>query len=378
MLFNKLRVERYLSLLFLTSTLNANYLSNDFRDKSNKFYLSNTTDLVSNQLTLKTFDNKWQKLPNYTIDNKIFGYTNTQAYYTFNNFTIGLFKRKIVDLEVNDGFIETWYKIENDFSGLLSNETIGSTIDDVSIKGNASFLDTNGIFISKIYRYYDNLFNIRLNYFKAKDFQYLDIYGQNSNTFNMGFDYYYASKNRISKDKDHDDTYSGEGYGFDLEYIYAHNKYYFYTGIFNIGASIHWKNITKMHYDFDSGYRYIGADGLWKYKDSSKTSFGTGYYKYNTTFVQDLPMYLKSTFDYCLNNNNYNIGINLDYYKNDIYSEPYITMKLLDKLYTRIGYLLENKISIFGLKYKDYYIEVSNKLGSSDNTVLSGGFKIYY
>jgi hypothetical protein len=161
------------------------------------------------------------------------------------------------------------------------------------------------------------------------------------------------------------------GYGMDIEYIYRKNKLYFYGGIFNIGSFIKWKNITYMHYDFNSQMIYMGEDGYNHYRP-----FASGYYKYNIDFKQKIPMYYKTTIDYKLDDI-YNIGLNTDFYSNNSYNELYFTTLLLSSK-IKVGYIYENRNIICGINYYNFQFELSNKFGSNHQTVFKGAYKIAF
>jgi hypothetical protein len=361
----------FLFLFTISYGSSIDYFSNDFRDKNNTIYLTNQTDIKSNKLNIKVFDNKWINLPSHIKSNSIFGYMNFEAYYTFNNIKLGIMQRKSIDLKVNEGFMQTWDNIDDGFTGLLNQNSIGNSIDNINIKGSVDYIYTKGIFLQKVMNYHNHSVSTRFNYFNGKDMQYLNINGDNNKHFKMSLDYYYTKKNRISKNTDHQDNFNGVGYGMDIEYIYRKNKLYFYGGIFNIGSFIKWKNITYMHYDFNSQMIYMGEDGYNHYRP-----FASGYYKYNIDFKQKIPMYYKTTIDYKLDDI-YNIGLNTDFYSNNSYNELYFTTLLLSSK-IKVGYIYENRNIICGINYYNFQFELSNKFGSNHQTVFKGAYKIAF
>ena len=71
------------------------------------------------------------------------------------------------------------------------------------------------------------------------------------------------------------------------------------------------------------------------------------------------------------------MGLNSSLYDESLYNEIYIVNKY-NKIVFKYGYLFENKNAIFGIKYKRYQFEISNKFDSSDETSFYGNFKIEF
>jgi hypothetical protein len=327
-------------------------------------------DIKSNSLEINLFDNKWSSIPQHEKENHVIGDIYFDTHYIKDDIKIGIFRQKNIDISMNSGFIQTLYYSSNDFSTLLNSNNIGSEITSKNIEANANYFDTKGMYIEKKFDL-DSKHTIKTKFklYKAKDIQYLNLQGSNDNRFLMSFDYYYSKTNKISKNNNHDNNYSGQGYGLDLEYIYKNNDLYFNFGIFNINSYINWKSITHMYYDFDSQTVYKGDDGFNHIKP-----FGVGYYKYNIDYKQKIPIKYKVILDYKIDNS-ISIGDNIDFDKNIMFNEIYIQKEYINNLNTKIGYIYELQNIIFGLKYKTYSIEISNDIKTS-NRVIRVGFKV--
>ena len=355
--------------LCITNLYSVEYFENDFRDNTNKFYTTSSTDIKSNKLNIKDFSHKWDKLPIYKESNQFYGNSDFKIYYTFSKFNFGLLHRETLNGYMNDGFIKTWYQIENNFSGLLSNNSIGAGIGNVEIDGLVNYFKSSGLYVQKVIRKSNHYFSGKLNFLYGKELQDLKVVGKNTtDRFLLSFDYYYSESNRITK-FEKENQFKGYGASIDLEYIYKNDDLYLYIGALDLGGFIQWDGITFMHYDFDSKVIYKGLDGYNHYKP-----FGTGFYKYDRKYVQKILPTYKTSIDYKVNNI-FNIGLNTSLFDDSFYNETYITSKT-DNFALKVGYLVENKNLVIGCKYKDFMIELSNKLGSSDVKTFTAEYKI--
>jgi len=347
------------------------YLANDFRDKEHTTHLRGKIDLKSDSLPLDIFEDDWDSLPSHSKTNSAFGGTYFDLYYNFYDIKLGLFQEKDLNLNINDGFIQTWYGASNDFTILLNKTTIGDEIDYLPIKGEANYYYTKGLYLQKILRLTNKqYFSLKAKLYDAKDMQVIKVNGSNSNKqFKLSVDYYFSNKNMLIKEKFQDDQYSGKGYGFDLEYIYNNDYLYIYAGILNIRSHINWNSITHFQAEFDSNFGY---DEQNNYKP-----FGTKSYTHDINYKQKIPIYYKTTIDYKLNKS-ISIGDNINGYK-DIYFNEFYTNFKINKYRYKLGYIYESKNIIFGALFEDIkfydtklnniYLEISNKYGTSTKTI---------
>ncbi len=361
--------------LLTTQSYASSYLQNDFRDEIGKTNFQIYVDGKTEQLPLNLFDDTWDQLPKHNEENSAFGTLYNSLDHTYENFTVGIYQEKNINVNFNDGFINTWFLANQNFAKLLTKTTIGAELNKEIIKAKGEYYYVQGIYFQKIVVPSSNQWlSLKTNLIYGKELQSLNVNGSNSNQrFLLSFDYFYNYKNVISKNKDNLDTDNGLGYGFDVEYIYEKNNLYLYGGLFNLGGKIYWKDITKMHYDFDSKQIYIGDDGYNHLKP-----FGVGYYEFHTNYTQKLPLYYKATIDYKLNDT-FSLGNNLNGYSNIVFNEPYTSVKIGNTIY-KLGYVLGNddatfgvmfeKINLFGAKIKNLNLEVSNKFGSGNDTMM--------
>ena len=310
-------------------------------------------------------------MPEHQENNTAFGSIYFDLYYNFKDFKIGVFEERTTAIEMNNGFIETWYKADKDFNVLLHKSDIGSEISYDSILGEANYYHTRGIYIQKVFslgKY--NFLAVKLKYNLAKDIQYLQLNGYNTqNQFQASFDYYYSDENYISHNNMHDKDYKGSGFGLDIEYIFNYKKFYFYAGLLNIKSYIKWKSITKMHYDFDSVTVYKGSDGY-----NHRKPFGSGKYSYDVDYRQKLPMFYHSAINYEINDY-LSIGDNLEGYRSTTFNEIYLNTKILNSRY-KIGYIYEAKNLTFGAYFNHLKVEISNRFSYS-NKLLQAKITLY-
>lgn len=353
------------ALLFLLSnSVNASYLKNDFRDDANTTHVRGFVELLSDKLVPNIFEKEWQEMPSHNKQNNAFGEVYFDIYHNFTNFKFGILREQKLKTTINDGFIQTWYYAEKDFTTLLSKSDIGDNLDTIDIEANLNYYDTDGLFIQKIIPFEEHHFlSIKIKFYSATEMQYLDLKGYNSSSrFELGYDYYYAQKNYISKNEDNNKIYTGLGFGVDLEYIYNDDSFYIYGGILNIGSFIEWKNITLMHYDFDSSTKYLGEDGYYHLK-----AFGIGYYKFDVDYRQKIPMQYRASLDYSVNDD-FSLGSNSSGYKDVIFNELYMTHSIYGDRY-KVGYMIETENASFGAYFKYISLEISNNFEMSFRSI---------
>ncbi len=325
-------------------------------------------DLKSDSLKLNTFDKKWQTLPKHQNKNSAIAKLSYRIDYKRGSYKLSFFKKRELEMMVNDGFIQTWYEVDKNFNKLLRSEDIGKKIPKFNIIGWLNYYDIKGVALQKSFFYKNHNFFITANLFKAKDMQYLRVCGKNSKYFKTSFDYYYSNKNYISKNKNHDNIYSGKGWGVDISYLYKSLKYTFFISVLNINSFIDWKSITFMHYDFNSNTIYKGSDGY-----NHKKPFGKGYYKYNIDYKQKIPIQKKIIFEYKIKENII-IGDKLELYKQVNFNQIYTQFNYHNISY-KVGALYKDRVLLFGIKYKYFYIDISNNL-NTNNRVISCFLKI--
>ena len=371
------RKEGVLTLSFFLFSLNIyanDYLKYNFIEKKDTYILSGQIDGYSSSLPFDIFEKDWDSLPSDKKINKAYGKIYFDLGYNSNyDLKVGIFSQKEAYLELNDGFINTWYSATKDWTTLVNKKTF-SDIPSIPIDGYGNYSYTKGIYLQKVLKLSNkHHISAKAKFFAGEQMQDIKTYGYNSETrFNLLVDYYYTDKNIITKSEQHDDSFSGYGYGFDLEYIYQDDRFYIYTGILNIGASIDWDSITYMHYEFDS-------DNLSKYDPDHpqvKLPLASGYYKFDISYSQKLPRYYKGIVDYKIDDM-VSIGDSLFYYDKDLISNELYTSLNLKNSFYKLGYFYENKVVNFGYGYKNINIEVSNKFGTS-NTILNGSYKISF
>ncbi len=293
------------------------------------------------------------------------------THYINDDINIGIFRQKSIDISMNSGFIQTLYYSSNDFSTLLNSNNIGNDLTSQTIDANLNYADIQGIFFEKKFDLNSkHSIKTKIKLYQAKNIQYLNVKGSNNNRFVMSFDYYYSQNNIISKNNNHNDNYSGLGYGVDLEYAYRDDNFYFCLNALNINTYIDWNSITKMHYDFDSQTIYMGDDGFNHIK-----AFGIGYYEYDIDYKQKIPIRYKAILEYKIDNS-ISVGDKLDV-NNSIYNELYIKKNYNSSFDVKFGYIYELKNMILGISYKNLAVEISNGFNSS-NRIIKAGFKVNF
>ncbi|MEA2050160.1 MAG: hypothetical protein U9O56_05465 [Campylobacterota bacterium] len=350
----------------------AEYLKNDFRDIDNSINISGYTNIKSDSLDIDIFDDKWLTMPKHNKTNNAYGDIYFEGSYHLDDIKIGVFHEKSINLNANDGFIQTWFYATKDFNTLLNKDDIGDYITNTTIDGDASYYIANGIYIQKIFNpTKKHYFSSKLKLLKGSELQSLAVTGENAEQFEMSFDYYYSDKNHISKNKRFDNSENGIGYAIDLEYIYNDEKLYFHAGFYNIHSFLYWKDIEFMHYDFNGQTIYIGDDG---YKHSRP--FGSGYYRYDIDYKQKLPLYYRSTLNYKINNI-ISIGDSMEGYNDIVFNQLYIKTKINKNHSFKTGYIYETKNIIFGVDFKYISLECMYNFAMNEK-VLVGGYKIKF
>lgn len=322
-------------------------------------------DPKSNKLLFNVFDHNWDTIPEHEKENYAFGVTYADLYYSFDSYKIGVFWQKTAVIDMDEGFLETWYYADKDFNTLLHKEDIGSNFQPAHIGGEANYYDSYGIYLQKVYTINKNNFlSLKLKMHYPKVMQYLSVSGYNTQSrFVGGFDYYYSDENYISKSLEKPQNPKGYGYGVDLEYIYKQEDLYIYAGLLNIGGRIHWSGLTKMHYDFDSKTIYKGSDGFNHLKP-----FGSGRYEYDVSYIQKMPLFYKASLDYQLNDS-VSVGNNLAGQEKNVFNEPYVTCKVLQTRF-KLGYIYKADTVVFGFFMNHLKLELSNKLGPSNKAII--------
>jgi len=354
------------ALLFAPLSLFGNtFLENDFRDYNATYHFQAHLDAKSNKLAFNTFEQEWIDPPPHKEENRAFGNLSFSAFISLESWRIGAFNQKISQIFVNDGFIQTWHRAEKDFWILLGMSDINQQIGNVPIEGDGVYISSSGLFLQKVLSMDSkNHFAIKTKLHIADDLQSIKASGLSTDEkFEGSFDYYYAEKNFISKRSDRDDS-KGLGYSVDVEYIYDDDTFYFYLGAFNLHSFIYYKDVTLMHYDFDSETIYVGEDGYNHYKP-----FGVGYYKENSTLKQKIPHFYKSSFNYVYNDQ-ISLGNNLDLYDGVYYNEPYVNVKIGNGRY-KVGCVIENQEFVFGAYFKNLALGISNSFGLGNDMIAA-------
>jgi len=278
---------------------------------------------------------------NIENDKFIFGYA-----YNSNGF-----------LKINKGFVETWYAAQNDFNTLTKKSDIGGEISEKEIYGVLDYSEYDSFFIRSVYRNRNSNFYVSFNILRGKRIDRMDVNGTNTNSrFLADVKYYYSKKNILTHKYEESGGY-GYGMSLDLEYGFKSEFFDAGFGIYNIFGFISWKNITCLQYSFDSQTKYVGEDGYYHYKP-----FGVGKYVFDVSYRQKLPVYMKYGIKYKKGNLFFGdrgvAGAGVRY----------------DELYTgyknfKIGYVLQSKTFVFGVKYKKVLLEFSEKLNKHTRTV---------
>lgn len=348
------------------------FYSYDFRDTNGSINLRATLDAQSNKLPFNIFDKEWKEIPAHKRSNDAFGQVYADAYVDYDGLKFGVFGEKLAQVDINEGFFQTLFYAKKDFFQLLLNKDIYKTMQENPINGKATSYNSYGVYVQKVFKPKESHFiSLKLKLHYANQLHDIKVNGYTDNTKFIGnFDYYYSQKNLISKRETQSDTPRGIGYGLDLEYIYQKDKWYFYIGGYNLGSNIYWKNVTLMHYEFNSEVVYKGTDGYNHYRP-----FGKGQYKYNLTFKQKLPQYYKTSLNYEVAPY-LSIGTNIKIYEKLYVTEPYINAKLYFLRY-KLGYQLQDNTLLFALYYKYFNLEISNKFSPS-NDALQAQLKISF
>jgi len=352
-------------LLFFTPLLyGVDYYEHDFRDSNNTFHIRASLNPKSNELQLNIFDQTWDVMPTHVQDNYAYGSIYFDAYYNFETWKIGIFADQSASIYLNDGFIQTLYQSNNDFNTFLHNSTINTQLSKTDIDGFTNYYDIKGLYLQKLLSLSPyHTISAKVKFFVSDDIQNVDINGYNTQErFVANLEYYYRKENYISHRTSDETTSKGYGYSIDLEYIYNKERLYIYAGLLNIGGIIYWDNISKMTYFFDSQTVYVGADGY-----NHRKPFGVGKYEDNVKYKQYLPMFYKGTIDYALYSF-LSIGNNLSGYKDVVFNEPYVTLKVYNSRY-KVGYMYEANTAIFAAYFQHFKVEISNNFSFSQQVM---------
>ena len=350
-----------LTLLLFTQVLfGIDYYEYDFRDRNNTYHARASFNPKSNKLQLNIFDNKWSVLPTHTQNNCAYGGVYYDFYYNYESYKIGIFRQEEALIYLNDGFIQTLYQSNNDFNTFLHKNNLNTQITDTKIEGYINYYKLKGMYLQKVFQLNkEQALSAKLKLFIADDGQEANINGHNTQQrFVANLNYYYRAKNYISKRTSSYTTSDGYGYSLDLEYIYNKEALYIYAGLLNIGGIIYWDGISQMYYNFDSQTVYLGDDGY-----NHRKAFGIGYYKDGVKHQQHLPIFYRASIDYQFLNF-FSLGNNISGYKDVIFNEPYVTIKLYNSRY-KVGYMYEGKTAIFAAYFKYFKVEISNNFSFS-------------
>ena len=352
----------FFALLFLSIPLfSQSYFYKDFRDANISYKLNAVLDVKSDNLPLDFFDTHWKDYNKRRENNSAFGVASITATQNMQYFSFGFFRQKTSKIYLNSALIEVMHNSENDFANILLYHQLYKDIGTAPLKGDVNDFDSFGVFVEKKFHpLLHHYFDVKLKLHYATDFNYIKIKGDStSDAFHGTLDYYYKNENRISHAKNQSSNSYGYGYSVDLSYIYNRDKFYFYFGIYNIGSYIFWRNVSLMHYYFDSNTICVGADGYKHYKP-----FGVGHYSYNINFTQQIPIHADSSVNYEITKN-IAVGDNISLYEKMHYNELYANVKIASFRY-KLGYVAENYNLIFALYHKNFKFEISRGFNTSN------------
>lgn len=352
-----------LPLLFSTPLFSFEYLYNDFSDKQTHFRASSYLNAKSNLLTFGEMDENWDTLPEHKHNNRAFGLISHKFTFEQDGVRVGFFDEQIAQIEANSGFVHTLYSAQKNFFTFLAQEDSYETIAAVPINGKANYLISRGLSLQKVFNLNQiHFFGSTLKLHQGKSFQHFEAQGKNDSNRLLGsMDYYYSEKNYLTGREDQDAS-SGLGYSVDLEYIYKKNNLYLYAAVFNLYSFLYWRDITYLTYDFDSEVIYRDEEGYNNYRP-----FGKGKYNFNQNFKQRIPQYYKASANYELSPV-FALGNIMELYDGVLYNQPYVNVRVGSFRY-KIGYVIENKESVFGFYSKYLLAEISNNFGPSNNVL---------
>jgi hypothetical protein len=327
--------------------------------------------IYSDKLNIKVFEQDSKITPLHNRSNKAIGYLANKFYYHTQYYDIGIFRDKYINIDINDGFIKTWFYLQQDFIKLLNTSTIGKNLENLNIDGRFDLYDIEGVYLKKdINLNQFNQFNIKLNFIKGREIQNIDLRGKNNENFLLDIDYIYAKRNIITKNTDNNKNFDSYGYSIDLQYLYEDNIFSTNILIHNIIGAIKWKNISYMNYKFNSNTLYKGEDGYMHLRP-----FGVGQYDFKKNYNQKLPMHYEIDFKYKINYS-FATGIELNGNK-DIHLVKYYAKYNIQDIIYKLGYIKSAKIYTFGFETSRFKFEISNQFGS-DNRSAIFGYKIVF
>jgi hypothetical protein len=317
--------------------------------------------LYSDKLNLKVFETTVNAIPKHKKSNKAIGNLKHQIFTSYKNFNIGFFQNKHINVNINDGFVKTWFNLNQDFTKLLNTSTIGAALEDLDIKADFNSYDVCGIFLNKEFKLNkSNTLSIYTNILKGNDIQDIQINGQNKNSnFNLAIDYIYAKRNIITKNKDHNSDYTSYGYSIDLHHNFKYKKLNITSEIYNILSYLVWKNIAYMRYDFNSDTIYLGDDGY-----NHLRPFGRGKYLYTKDYKHTLPLHYKIDFQYNLYKN-FSAGFKI-IGNEEINMQQIFTKVKHENINYEIGYINKANLATIAFSNDKYKIEFSNKFGANN------------
>lgn len=325
------------------------------------FSFQSDINVYSDKLYLDLFNHKWKNIPSNESLNRAFDYSNIKFSFDKEDYTFGIGYLSEGVVEVNKGFIQTWYYASSDFNTLLKKSDIGYYITEPKIYGIENYSQFQSVFVGKKFKY----FKINFSLLRGKVLQYMKVNGFNRKKhFITDLDYYYSDKNILMDNYLKSKNYKGIGYSFDIKFFRKFHSYEIGAGFFNIFGAIKWRNIILMKYHFDSNTKYIGNDGYYHYRP-----FGVGKF-IKTSFYQKLPFYVKYHIKKYLKN--FSFGDEGIYSVGARYDELFIRKNLF-----KIGYVPQSKSMVFGLYFKNLNVELSNNI-KYHTKFLKLFFKINY
>ena len=366
-MFQKLREIHLVSLFLLfSSSLNAvDFLYNDFSSDKDHFSLILSADIKTKNLSLSPLEKDSKDI--YEIDSTkkaINGYgKDYYAFaYNFSHFQFGIFKAREIRVDVTSGLNGAWSSAEEDFFLFLS-QKYDVEEDSRSVDGDFSYYNSYGFFLQNYWKLTKNTsLNLRVKFHNATNMDTIKVRGTQEEYFVASLDHYYVKKNLLTTQKVDSPHAQGYGYSLDLEYTYHPDDFYLYIGFTNIESFIFWKNLSFMHYDFDSEVIYVGDDGYNHYKP-----FGQGEYKYDVSYTQRLPFYTTLSMDYRYNEQ-FAFGSLTQYHHKDLYFNELFTRY---KNRYKLGYIIENQVMTFGFYLSNFSLELSNLLSKSKNSFVA-------
>jgi len=165
-----------------------------------KFHITTDINLYSDKLYFDVFSHKWEELPSDKSTNRAINFSNMAIYKNYQKFSIGYRYRSEGILEINKGFIETWYYASNDFNTLTKKSDIGYFISEPDIYGILNYYQMDSIFYKRFLKNNNSILSLTFNILRGKQLQYMEVKGNNEkDRFITDIDYYYTDKNLLLK-----------------------------------------------------------------------------------------------------------------------------------------------------------------------------------